>query len=142
MLNGTPRRAGVQLRQAIGHKTSKMSNDKLFMSATSVLHVTGNESGDVFLDSCTIKLDLDNRLDESGYYMKNIPGSPNIEGCKVMINAFVEGIATVIRHGHAHGLFKESEEIRKAIDILGKSFATPADLTITHNVYEQPNKGA
>jgi len=112
------------------------------MEATSIIHIEGRDGEHPKAKGCTIKLGMDERLHKDSYFITNMPGSPNDEGCMVLLDAFIHGIATTIRHGHEHGFFNESEKMRQVIEMLGKAFAMPTRQATTHDPYEFPNKGA
>jgi hypothetical protein len=59
-------------------------------------------------------IDVERYLNDDGY---------TVPGVNVMLNSFCLGIAGIIKHAHARGLFTESELIRYVHATLAKEFA-------------------
>lgn len=128
--------------QPLSNKTSKMNKENAYFAATSVLHVSGENGERPTLESSTIELNFSSNIDQSMYYIEGKLGSPNAAGVVVLIDAFVHGLATTIRHAHGHKYFDESDLVRDTIRKIGEAFAIPVNQTTTSNPYEHPNQGA
>ena len=97
---------------------------KIRLTSEMELDITGHHP---MLIGVTSAIDFSDNIDKSQYI--NADGVPNKLGHKAMIQSFVQGLVATIKSGHQNGHWDEVTELKKVIEELGASFATPTELS-------------